>query len=194
MEAADALIARIRRNIADPEDAAAMMQDVRAAFDREGWGPAVDALARTETPMVLDGIRYESTSKAAWAIDSAAHAVWDGIRDLFEPAIEAEAEAAADRAIEARTADVHPDTYLSTMRYWQNACHPKDVYPIPLDRIVLWEHFRDASKAFITRVVQDSLHYAVEAEYLKGQLTADHYRALTWPFDNLTDSNTAEEH
>ncbi len=193
METASALIAQIRRNIADTDDAAAMMADARAAHDRKGWGQSLEALSRAETPTMLEGVHYESTSKAAGAIDSAAHAVWDGIRDLIEPAIEAEAEATAAQVIEARADGAHPDQYLSTMRYWLSACHPQDVYPIPLDRIAIWEHFRDASKAYIARVVQDGIHYAVEAEFLKGQLTADQYQSLTWPFEDLIDSNASEE-
>ncbi|GAA3808353.1 hypothetical protein ACFQ0G_53475 [Streptomyces chiangmaiensis] len=193
METVNTLIAQIRRNITDSVDATAMMFDARAACDREGWGPALDALSRTDTPLLLDGIRYDTVFNAANAIDAAAHAVWDGVRDLFEPEIEAEAEATADQVIEARTKGVQPDLYLSTMRYWQRACHPQDVYPIPLGRIAIWEHFRDASKALITHVVQLILHHAVTAMILKDQLTADHYRALTWPFDDLTDSSTSEE-
>ncbi|MGW2740530.1 hypothetical protein ACWC4D_40855 [Streptomyces sp. NPDC001288] len=193
MATADDLIAQIRGNITDPEDAAAMMADVRSAFDREDWGSAVESLTRTATPTMLDGVLYESTSKAAWAIDSAAHAVWDGIRDLMEPAIEAESEATADNVIDGRAAGREPDTYLSAMRYWLAACPEKDVYRIPLDRIVLREHFRDATKAYITRVVQDSLHYAVEAEYLKDQLTEAQCRALMWPFADLGTGNAIEE-
>ncbi|MEU8469538.1 hypothetical protein AB0F30_16715 [Streptomyces sp. NPDC029006] len=193
MRTVDTLIAQIRRNITDTDEAAAMMADVRGAHDRDGWDSAREALVRAETPLVQDGIRYESTSKAAWEMDSAAHAVWEGIRDLIEPAIDAEAEASADHVIEARTDGTHPDQYLSRMRYWLSACHPQDVYPIPLDQIAIWEHFRDAAKAYISRVFQDGIHYAVEAEFLKDQLTADQYRALTWPFEDLTDSSTSEE-
>lgn len=193
MKTVDALIAQIRRNITDVDDAADMMADIRAAHDRQDWGPATEALWRAETPTVLDGVNYESTDKAAGEIDGAAHAVWEGVRDLLEPAIEAEAEATADNVTEARADGVHPDTYLSTLRYWLRACHPKGVYPIPLERIELRKHFRDASRAYIGRVVQDGIHYLVEAEFLKDQLTADHYRALTWPFEDLADNNASEE-
>lgn len=193
MQTADALIARIRRNIADSADATDMMFDIRAAYDREDWGPATEALYEATTPLLLDGVRYGSTFKAADVIDEAGHAVWDAVRDLIEPAIKAEAEATANSAIEDMAEGMHPDQYLSTMRYWLRACHPKSVYPIPLERLATWEDFRDASTAYIARVVQDGIHYAIEAEFLKDQLTAAHYRALTWPFDDLVDTNASEE-
>ncbi|MGW4603699.1 hypothetical protein ACWENS_10560 [Streptomyces sp. NPDC004532] len=182
MEATAHLIAQIRRNITEPADATAMMFDARAARDREDWDSAVSVLARTETPLVLEGVRYATPLDAANAIDSAAHAVWHGIRDLFEPEIEAEAEATADQAIDAIGKGIRPDVYLSTMRYWQDGCHPKDVYPVDLERLAAWEEFRDGAKALMTHAVQLVLHYAVTAVILKDQLADDHHQALTWPF------------
>lgn len=194
--AVTALIAQIRSNIAAADDAAAFMVfNTRVAHDREGWDAAVEALVKTETPTVLDGVRYDSTSKAADAMDRAAHAVWDGVRDLLEPAIEGDAEATADEAIEGRSDGKHPDRYLHTLRWWQSACHPwEDAYPTPLERITAREHFRDASAAYMSRVVQDGIHYLTQAEILKGRLDAAHHRALTWPFGGLDDSDVSGEH
>lgn len=183
-----ALIAQIRRNLADPGDITSMIYDARSACDEDEWEAALTALNRTETPLVLDGARHDTTSAAAGAIDDAAHAVWNGIRDLVEPEIAAEAEAFADQAVEDQAEG------LRGIRYWQRACHPRqdNLYRLPLDQIHTCEQFRDAFTVFMTYVVQRVLHHAVTAELLKSQLTADDYRALTWPFEDLTSDASKE--
>ena len=193
MQTVDTFIARIRRNIADPDAASAMMLDTRGACEDENWDRAMDALGKADTPLALDGIRYDTTGDADRAIDAAAHAVWDGIRDLIEPEIRAEAEAGADQAVEAMAEDAGPDDYLDQIRYWDSVCFPRPAYETPFDRLRTWEQFRETAEIAITHVVKQVLYYAVMAELLRSQLTDEHYRALTWPFEDLTDGSTSEE-
>ncbi|MFE7665115.1 hypothetical protein [Streptomyces celluloflavus] len=187
------LIAQITRILTDPATTATdVMYDIREAYDHEDWEPAMDTLWRTETPTTLGGVRYETSDAAAHAIDAAAAAAWDAVRELFEPDIDAISEARGDEAMEDPEGTSSTE-YLDTLYYWKAACRPRDIYPRDLKSLSTWHEIRDANKFLMTGAVRDYIAHAVHAVIVKDHLNDAHYRALTSPFDDTQRHTTDAE-
>jgi hypothetical protein len=187
----DAFVAQIRRNAEPAGDALEMLTDIREARISEGWDQAVAVLERTETPLVLGGARYATKSQAARAIDAAANEVWERVRDLFDPEIEADAGAIADLAVEGWANGAAPDEYLEALRFWRSIAQSSCAYPAVLESPRWREEVQREVTELITNVVQTFVIFAVTAVLLKDHLTDDQYRSLTYPFDDLTDAGPA---
>ncbi|GAA3590875.1 hypothetical protein [Streptomyces osmaniensis] len=186
MQAVDALVAQIRRNIGGLDDAQAMIADIRSAYDHDDWESSMEALGDIENPRDVDGVHYNDGGDAASALDRLANDAWDTIKDVFEPWIRAEAEAGAEQAVEAQRAGISPDEYLEWFRYLELACHPRIDRLLPIEEVRDQNTIRDEYATVISTFTADFFRNAVYATVLKDQLGADHLRVLTWPFDDLT--------
>lgn len=147
----DDLIARIRAT-SDPIE---VLYAARSACWSDDWAGASEA--------AMDA---NDTLAQSVAYDDAGETVWLAVQDVFQRAVAAIAEAAAE------------DFDLVEAGGWQAACHP--AHPrVDIASLTTEDAVRDVVEKAVLNVAQTVIAHAAGAVLVKDRISNDQYAALT---------------